>query len=300
MPRAAARHANPQNRSANVPIAYAPAPQAQTNPLPQEIATTSSEAGCANLVTVTAASGGIGSSSLAVLLAREFASRDLTCALADIDLNGGGLDLLLGIEREPGLRLGQINAPLGRIEGDALSHELPQWDGVDVLAHAPWASAAPDWWETQAAVRALADAKQTVVVDAGRGIELEDMPDVLMGVQVVTVELSVLGLARAKAHLAMLRRLRHAREDTKEPQPHRPLVVGMRPRGAPHGTARVSVDEAGDYLDMEVLGPVRMRPSFCGQILDGLGVSDPGRANRRVVSDLADDAESMLFGMRRD
>lgn len=288
----AGRHA------AAVPIAYAPA--ALSQPLPQEIGRPGVDIACANLVVVTAASGGIGASALAALLAHEFAARDLKCALADLDLDSGGLDLLLGIEREPGLRLGRINAPLGRIEGDALNHELPHWEGVAVLAHAPWISQAPDWWETQAALRALAEVNQVVVVDAGRGRGLDAMPDLLAGVEVVAIELSVLGLARAKAHLAMLRRMRDALAESLPGDLSRPLVVGLEPRGAPHGSSKVGVDEAGDYLGMQVLGPLRMRRAFCGRILDGLGVSDPGRANRRVVAQLADEVETRLFGVRDD
>ena len=43
----------------------------------------------------------------------------------DCDLWGAGLDVLLGIENDPGLRWGDLAAPSGRLQVDALRHALP-------------------------------------------------------------------------------------------------------------------------------------------------------------------------------
>ena len=55
------------------------------------------------------------------------------------------------------------------LNGPALQRKLPKWKGVAVLSHNPWQGEAPDWWEVQAAVQALAQEDDAVVVDAGRG-----------------------------------------------------------------------------------------------------------------------------------
>jgi len=60
---------------------------------------------------------------MASMLAWTLARREHSCALIDADFVAGCLDLLLGVEREPGLRFSQVDAPLGRIEGDAMN-----WD----------------------------------------------------------------------------------------------------------------------------------------------------------------------------
>ena len=86
-----------------------------------------------NVVIVDSVVAGVGASTLAAILARELNERGLKCVLVDADLQGGGLDVLLGVENEDGSRLGEISAPLGTIDGKALLRELPVWDGVPLL-----------------------------------------------------------------------------------------------------------------------------------------------------------------------
>ena len=86
---------------------------------------------------------------MASMLAWTLARREHSCVLIDADFVAGCLDLLLGVEREPGLRFSQVDAPLGRIEGEAMNHELMMWEGVRVLPYDPWSARQPDWWEVQ-------------------------------------------------------------------------------------------------------------------------------------------------------
>lgn len=65
-----------------------------------------------NVVIVDSVVAGVGASTLAAILARELNERGLKCVLVDADLQGGGLDVLLGVENEDGSRLGEISAPL--------------------------------------------------------------------------------------------------------------------------------------------------------------------------------------------
>ncbi|WP_236691727.1 hypothetical protein [Bifidobacterium aesculapii] len=239
------------------------------------------------VVVFTSPSGGIGTSTLTALTGLTLHGRDMECALFDADLDGGGLDVLLGIEHEPGLTLQDLDAPLGHIEGEALNHELPQWDGIHVLAHTPWRGGRPDWWELEAAAEALADANDVVLVDAGRGGAIPHVPPFAKARQVMVVDLTVLGMARAKAHLEWL----HGATDGAGVGGEPPVIVGVEPRGAPrHRTASsMALTEAIAYLGEDVIGPLRVTPSLCADMLEGLGIRSVPKHNRRAVGALADE-----------
>ena len=247
------------------------------------------------VVVFTSPSGGIGTSTLTALTGLTLRGRDMECALFDADLDGGGLDVLLGIEHEPGLTLQDLDAPLGHIEGEALNHELPQWDGIHVLAHAPWRGGRPDWWELEAAAEALADANDVVLVDAGRGGAMPHVPPFAKARQVMVVDLTVLGIARARAHLDWLRSTAGDADAGGEP----PIIVGIEPRGAPRRRAASSMalTEAIAYLGEDVIGPLHVTPSLCADMLEGLGIRSVPKRNRRAIDALAD--EIRVAGGRR-
>ncbi len=93
------------------------------------------------VVAVTGGAGGAGASSLAAAVALESqrvrgdgASAPWTL-LVDADPLGGGLDLILGIESDPGLRWSGLAVGGGRVSADALRAALPTCGtGVSVLA----------------------------------------------------------------------------------------------------------------------------------------------------------------------
>lgn len=120
------------------------------------------------IVEFDSASGGCGLSVAAACYALTLASSGLRCALVDLDFDGGGLDVTLGLEGEHGLRWSGIDAPLGRIDGDALARELIDWNGIVVLPADPWNKGAPSWWHITAALGALCDICDIVIVDSGR------------------------------------------------------------------------------------------------------------------------------------
>lgn len=70
-----------------------------------------------------------------------------------------------------------------------MNHELMMWEGVRVLPYDPWSARQPDWWEVQAAIRALAETNDVVIVDAGQGGLIETVPDLRSGMQVIAAEL---------------------------------------------------------------------------------------------------------------
>ena len=142
--------------------------------------------------------------------------------------------MLLGVEDEDGSRFGDISAPLGKVDGKALLRELPVWDGVPLLACNPWRSENPQSWEIQACIRALAQVKDAVIVDAGQWRGLDDIPELAQATHITVVEMTVLGLARAK--VAMQSR------GTAERQKHG-HIVGVEPRGVARGRGVTTLEE---------------------------------------------------------
>lgn len=176
-----------------------------------------------------------------------------------------------------------MEAPLGRIDGGALAHELPQWGRIGVLACNPWSGDAPGSWEVEAVLHALCESSQAVVVDAGRGPLGQRLPGVAAGVQVVAVELSVLGLARAKVWL----------ERVPGTIRKRTLLVGIHPHGT-GGKGVVSGAEAEDYLDAPLEAWVRYDRHLHDDMLQGLGLRALRGRNRRAIRRLTDSVESMM------
>ena len=86
------------------------------------------------LLAVMGAGSGSGASTFAATTALAGAAAGLRVMLVDADDGSGGLDLLLGIEDEPGLRWTDLAEARGRISAADLAEALPSVDGVAVLA----------------------------------------------------------------------------------------------------------------------------------------------------------------------
>jgi len=82
-------------------------------------------AGNGRCIAVLGACGGAGASVLASSIAFAAAAEPADVLLVDCDPWGAGLDVLLGIEAEPGLRWGDLAASSGRLQVDALRRALP-------------------------------------------------------------------------------------------------------------------------------------------------------------------------------
>jgi secretion/DNA translocation related CpaE-like protein len=83
---------------------------------------------------VLAGCGGAGASVLAAVLAWCAAARAGHAFLLDSDPLGGGIDVLLGCERAPGSRWGQVRVGGGTLDPAVLRDCLPNWHQVSVLA----------------------------------------------------------------------------------------------------------------------------------------------------------------------
>lgn len=82
------------------------------------------------VIAVIGGSGGAGASVFATALAMT--ARD--ALLVDVDTWGGGIDLVLGSEAQPGLRWPDLNSAGGRLSHAALREALPVRHGVAVLS----------------------------------------------------------------------------------------------------------------------------------------------------------------------
>ena len=237
-----------------------------------------------NVVVIDSVVAGVGTSTLAALLARELSERGLKCVLVDADLQGG-LDVLLGVENEDGSRFGEISAPLGNIDGKALLRELPIWDGVPLLACDPWKTENPQSWEVQACIHALSQVRSVVVVDMGQWNGLQDLTELRKAIRITVVELTVLGLARAKANL----RAHHGSIGEHDAATQeREFLVGVQPRGTVRDHGTTAIEEAAEYLDCDITAVIKPDAKLCSELLEGLGLRKPNRTNAKAIATLAD------------
>jgi hypothetical protein len=82
------------------------------------------------VIAVLGGSGGVGASSFAAVLAAVTGPS----LLVDLDVNGGGLDVALGIDRVVGARWSGLHVAGGHLDPVALADGLPRWGPVAVLA----------------------------------------------------------------------------------------------------------------------------------------------------------------------
>jgi cellulose biosynthesis protein BcsQ len=78
--------------------------------------------------------GGAGASTVAVAVAATAARDRARTLLVDADPYGGGLDLLVGLEQEAGLRWPDLTGARGRLQPGVLAATLPEADGLWVLS----------------------------------------------------------------------------------------------------------------------------------------------------------------------
>lgn len=124
----------------------------------------------AHVVGVVGAVGGVGTSALAAVLARVTVVAGRTTALVDLDPAGGGLDVLLGIEHDPGPRWNDVLGERGGFPPDRLMAALPVWCGVHVLSADVRGGVAPAHPVARDAVGALTRAADAVLLDLPRSV----------------------------------------------------------------------------------------------------------------------------------
>ncbi|WP_329280224.1 septum site-determining protein Ssd [Streptomyces sp. NBC_00691] len=146
--------------------------------------------------------GGAGASTLACGLALAAARSGRRTLLVDGDPLGGGLDVLLGGEREEGRRWPDFAGSKGRLAGGALEESLPSVRGVRVLS---WGREPADAVPVEAVRSVLAAARRRggiVVVDLPRAADpaaVEALAQLDLGLLVVPGELRAVAAAHRVA-----------------------------------------------------------------------------------------------------
>lgn len=130
--------------------------------------------GEACVLSVTGVVGGVGATTIAAVLARLAADRGHRTLLVDADPTSGGIDLVLGAEREPGLRWSGLGTG-GRLPADGLAAALPARHGLSMLTWgrdgdgAPLASSVGP--PSRAVISAAARGFDVVVADVPRQLD---------------------------------------------------------------------------------------------------------------------------------
>lgn len=212
--------------------------------------------------------GGAGASVTAALLARVVSDGGRSTGLVDLS---GGLDVMLGIEDEPGPRWADLTVEAGPFPADTLVAHLPRWAGVHVLASD--ARGAP----TRAAVAGvLASARRAcrvVVVDLPRTAG----PDVLRQCDVVVVVAGTDAVAAAGL-AALVRRI--------APLGLRTVLAARRTPGA----AIADPAELARWCGLPLLATLPRSPTLRGDLARGLGPGERRRSGlTRAVRFLADE-----------
>ena len=233
----------------------------------------------AEVIVVVGATGGVGATTLAALLARHRASDGRRVALVDLDHGHGGIEVLLGAEDAPGARWADLEQVRGTVAPTDLEGVLPLWEQVEVLS-GDRRGEDPGPAATEAVWGALVGGCASVVVDlpahrlapspgaAGQdaiAAVLEDRTDLLL----VTGQ-DVLGVAAA----LVARRVVAAG----------PVQLVLRRRGS----ARVSPLEAAHLLDAPLLGLLPSDARVGAAVDRGLGPVVPRRSRfARAVGQVA-------------
>jgi secretion/DNA translocation related CpaE-like protein len=225
------------------------------------------------VLAIAGAGSGSGASTFAVTAALAGAARGLRTLLVDADPSSGGIDLLLGLEGEPGTRWPDLQNARGRIRAAELAGSLPSTQGVAVLSAGRMSADAP----TADVVSTVLDAGERgfdlVVADVGRALHAASFAVVARSRQVLLVTSNHVASVAAAARLSRL----------LEPSA---AAVGVVVRLDGSG---VSDEAIRSVLPLGILGRLPRSVGLAGRADDG----DPpslrdayGRACANVLDDL--------------
>ncbi|WP_078888605.1 septum site-determining protein Ssd [Streptomyces sclerotialus] len=180
------------------------------------------DGGPALTVGVLGGRGGSGASTLACALAVTAARQGHRTILIDTDPLGGGLDVLLGGEREKGLRWPAFAESRGRVGGGALAESLPRLHALRVLSWDRGDSVTIPPQAMRAVMSAARRRGGVVVVDLPRrfdGAVAEALTQIDVGLLLVPADLRATVAAQRVAAPArsLLRDLRVVARETPGP-----------------------------------------------------------------------------------
>lgn len=233
--------------------------------------------GEAVVVSVVGGSGGVGASTMAAALALTAGRRGLRSMLFDADPLGGGIELVLGVERAEGLRWRDLDATRGRLSAGSLADVLPAQHGVATLS---WdrseRSALPE--SVPSVLTAAVRGFDVVVADVPRHLDVHGVD--IVGRSVLTVLLVAEEICAVGAARQVLARVRECAGSVAVVSMSRPGGIGSAAVAEALGLPvlvrhrhdrriRTAVDRG--------LGPGRSRAArrTSGRLLDALGLEKP-------------------------
>lgn len=163
-----------------------------------------------HVIAVMPASGGVGATTLAAVVAVRAAEAGRSVVAVDLDRFGGRLDVVLGVEQEPGWRWDHLLDVAGVVDGVGLARELPLAGTVSVLGASvgsgralgeEWVRILPD------VVAGLAAAHPVTVLDVARDERVVSAVAGLVDAWVVVVGTGVPQLAAAATSVPLLRQV---------------------------------------------------------------------------------------------
>jgi secretion/DNA translocation related CpaE-like protein len=208
----------------------------------------------APVIGVIGGTGGAGASALAVAVARAAVERAVGTLLVDTDPFGGGLDLFVGLEREPGLRWSGLLEARGQLRPGLLRGSLPGTDGLSVVSFdrpVPHRPREPPDPAIEAVLRAGRREFELVVLDLGRRLDASVLAAARACTTIVVVVPAQVRAAAATAALV---------DGLERMTPDLRLVV----RGpAPTGLA---ADDISRTLGLPLLGELRTESSVSAEL----------------------------------
>lgn len=256
-----------------------------------------------HVIAIIPASGGAGATTLAAAVAVRAAAAGREVAAVDLDRFGGRLDVVLGVEQEPGWRWDRLVDVAGVVDGVGLARELPRVGSVSVLSgSSASAVGVPDSRRPPTGERppgggggavdrritdvvaGLARAHDVTVLDLGRDASVVAAVAPLVDGWVAVVGTRVSQLASAAVSVPLLRQL----VDEAEPS----VAAGLRRRCEPWVVlrgARVEdevADAVCDHLDVPVVATLRDDLRLVSDVTDGI---PPGTRGRGPIVEAADE-----------
>jgi len=119
------------------------------------------------IISLTGITGGAGTTTIALALARACAQLGKSVTLVDLDFQSVGLDVAAGCEKSLGLNWSKIQSQAAQADGEAIIAELPQIEGVRLLAN-DVLGAQPDRQLQTRILEQLSNNCDLVLIDAGR------------------------------------------------------------------------------------------------------------------------------------
>lgn len=209
-------------------------------------------------VAIIPGAGGAGASLLSAGLA--FHARQLfsDVVLVDLDENSAGLDVVLGIETQPGMRWQDFHSLTGSISGSDILRGLPARDGVALLTHND-SETLPDKLLRDTIIQQLRGVSGLVIIDFPRFTNQKFAIEILKQCDVVYVVTpsTVRGSASTKKEIAHI--CKHATNVE--------LIIRNFP-----GT-NLDALKIAQSLDVPLAGSVNSDPRIVEQIEQGFGVA---------------------------